>query len=89
MQYKYDRELEAKSTNIKKWYLENYPADDLGEELKNNITFYDLFDALDNYQDVYDFIGVGDSLIRERLFEKLSKIMKCDYDEIYYQWLSK
>ena len=80
-------EKEAKNTDIKNWYIEEYPTDELGQELKDNLSFYDLFEALDSYKDIYEFIGVDDSLVRERLFEKLSKIMKCDYDEIFSQWL--
>jgi hypothetical protein len=72
---------------IKMWYMETYPTDELGKELKNDITFYDLFDCLDGYKDVYEFLGVGDSIMRERIFEQLSIIMKCDYDYIYNQWL--
>lgn len=80
---------EAKNIRIKDWYLENYSDDDLEQELKYNLTFYDLFDALENCEDIYRLIGVSDSLIRERLLEKLSEIMKSDYDEIYNQWMSK
>ncbi len=80
-------EKEAKNTDIKNWYIKEYPTDELGQELKDNLSFYDLFEALDSYKDIYEFFGIDDSLVRERLFEKLSKIMKCDYDEIYSQWL--
>ena len=79
--------IEAKSTYLKDWYKKAYPDDEIGEQLKENLSFYDLFKALDNYEDVYEFAGIEDSIIRERLFEKLSKIMRCDYDVIYYQWL--
>ena len=80
---------EAKNTYVKDWYTKKYPADKLGKNLKDNINFYDLFDALDNYQDIYEFAGIEDSIIRERLFEKLSEIMGCDYDEIFHQWISR
>ena len=76
----------AKATNIRKWYMETYPTDELGECLNPNATFYGLFETLDNRKDVYDYIGEGDSVIRERLFEKLAEIMECDYDYIYEQW---
>lgn len=78
---------EAKNTYIKDWYTKKYPDDELGQNLKDNINFYDLFNALDNYQDIYEFAGIDDSIIRERLFEKLSEIMKCEYDEVYEQWM--
>jgi hypothetical protein len=73
---------------LKTYYLEQYPDDDLGAKIKENTTFEGLFDALERYQDVYEYIGVHDSLIRERLFEKLADIIDMPYDYVYYQWLS-
>jgi len=73
--------------NIKEFYLENYPTDDLGIELKDNTTFTGLLNELYNGNDVYDYIGVGDSLIRERLFAKLSNILNTSYDYIWNLWL--
>lgn len=81
-------ELEAKSIEIKDWYTKEYPDDEMGQKLKDDLDFYDLFDALDNYKDIYEFVGVDDSLVRERVFEKLSEIMKCDYDYIFDQWMA-
>ena len=79
---------EATNTNIKDWYLKTYPTDKLGEELNGRATFYDLFEVLDYHQDIYNLFGIDDSIIRERIFEKLSEIMECSYDEIYNQWNS-
>ncbi len=78
---------EAKNIYIKDWYTKKYPDDELGQNLKDNLNFYDLFEALDDYKDIYKFAGIDDSLIRERLFEKLSEIMGCDYDEVFDQWM--
>ena len=64
-----------------------YPSDDLGVEINENATFDGLFRVLDTYGDVYEYIGVGDSLIRERLFERLSEIMGVSYNEVYDQWM--
>jgi hypothetical protein len=74
------------NTNVKSWYTAKYPTDEEGKEL-NNITFYDVFFALDTHKNVYDVFGVWDSIIRERIFEELAKIMQVDYDYIYDQWL--
>jgi hypothetical protein len=46
-----------------------------------------VFKCLDNYENIYDLIGVGDSLVRERIFEALAEIMNVEYDYIYHQWL--
>jgi len=73
--------------NIKEFYLEKYPTDDLGTELNETANFTGLLNELFNGGDVYDYIGVGDSLIRERLFEKLSNILNTSYDYIWNLWL--
>lgn len=74
-------------TKIKEWYIKEYPTDELGIEINDEITFYDLFVVLDTYKDVYEALGVMDSIIRERVFGKLADIMKVDYDHIFEQWL--
>ena len=75
------------NTIIKNYYLQQYPTDELGIEINQDITFYDLFYTIDRRQDVYDLLGVYDSLVRERCFSALAKVMKCDYEYIYNQWL--
>lgn len=75
------------NVNIKKWYMENYPTDEMGYELNEDVDFDDLFMTLDNYGDVYELLGAYDSLIRERVFGKLSELMNVDYSYIYEQWL--
>lgn len=72
---------------IKKWYIGKYPDDELGQEINNNITFYDLFEAMDCYKNVYGVIGIYDSIIRERVFTKLAQIMGVNYNYVYEQWL--
>lgn len=77
----------TEKTKIKEWYIKEYPTDELGAELNDEITFYDLFVVLDTYKSVYEALNVWDSIVRERVFGELAKIMKVDYDYIYYQWL--
>lgn len=72
---------------IKDWYRTTYATDELGEEIDGKVTFLDLKNALDNEEDVYEVIGVGDSLVRERCFEKLAGICGVGYDDIYDRWL--
>lgn len=74
--------------NVKEWYRGEYSTDDLVEEIKDTVTFKDIFEALDNYKDIYEVIGNGiDSIVRERIFNKLATLMEVDYDYIYDQWL--
>lgn len=73
---------------IREFYLENYPTDELGIELKDDTNFTGLLNELFTNNDIYGYIGVGDSIIRERLFEKLSEILNCSYDYVYNLWLN-
>lgn len=72
---------------IKDWYMGAYKDDDLGDRL--NGTFKGALQTLLRGDDIYDYIGVGDSLIRERLFSQLAKMLDVDYDEIYNVWLNE
>ena len=83
-------ELVAARIKIKDWYSQQYPNDNIVDKLRDGVTFLDLFDTLDNYGNVYELIFKtgGDSIVRERCFEKLAEIMKCDYDYIHAQWLN-
>ena len=54
---------------IKDFYLNEYPTDELGEELNGGATFGGLWKAIRGGI-VYEYLGVCDSLIRERVFEK-------------------
>jgi len=75
--------------NIKEFYLNTYPTDELGVELIETATFVGLLDVLyNNTKDVYDYIGVGDSLVRERVFVRLAEILEVPYDYIYKLWLN-
>ena len=74
--------------NIREFYLKDYPSDEMGIGIYAEATFDGLFEILNNRKDVYEYLYVYDSIIRERLFEKLSEIKDCEYDVIYNQWLS-
>lgn len=74
--------------NIKEWYQVTYKDDELGDNI-NEISWSDLWAGLCKGTDVYDIIGVGDSIIRERLFEELANTLECDYDVVYYTWLGE
>ena len=75
------------SAGIKQWYVKAYPMDDLGPAIVGN--FAGALETMSKGGDIYDYIGVGDSLIRERLFTRLSKMLGLDYDHIYEMWLNQ
>lgn len=82
--------LSKLNANIKDWYIENYPSDELGETLSPSITFLDLNNLLNcgEGKNVYELLGgYSDTVIRERCFQKLAELINCPYDDIYSQWL--
>ena len=84
------RNTPTPDTNLQDFYMESYPWDELGEEIIDHLTFKDLFEYLDHRDDeydIYDFMGVHDSIVRERLFSGLSEVTGHTYNEIYNQWL--
>lgn len=73
---------------IKDFYLNEYPTDELGVELNEKATFAGLVTILFGDMDVYNYIGVGDSLVRERLFSELANQLNTSYDYVYNLWLN-
>lgn len=73
--------------NIREFYLNQFDWDELGNEINENSTFVGLLSTLYDGEDIYDYIGVGDSLIRERLFEELANQLNKPYDYVYDMWL--
>ena len=73
--------------NIKEYYVKEYPTDELGVELKDDVTFLGLLDTLYTKGDIYEYIGVADSLVRERLFHEISQILNKPYEYVYLLWL--
>ncbi|MER2008816.1 MAG: hypothetical protein ABS939_15300 [Psychrobacillus sp.] len=70
--------------NVKRWYTDIYPTDELGKEIDDNLTFVKLASDVNN---VYQLLGVWDSVVRERVFTRLSELMNEDYDYVYQLWL--
>ena len=73
--------------DVREWYIEEFPDDDLGYDLYEGLTFDEMRQVLRNGEDFYDWCGCGDSVIRERLFAELADILEVDYDDIYETWL--
>ena len=72
---------------IREFYLENYPNDELGVSLNVTPTFAGLLNQLIVGGDIYQYIGVSDSIIRERLFERLAEELEVSYDYVNDLWL--
>lgn len=78
--------VSEENTLVVAWYTEAFPTDELSSSIASGVTFRDLFEVLDNYLPIDHLLG-DDSMVRERVFEKLVEIMKVDYDYVYEQWL--
>lgn len=74
--------------NIKEWYKATYKDDELGDNI-NEVSWSDLWEGLCKGTEVYDIIGLADSVVRERLFEELADNMGVHYDVVYYTWLGE
>ena len=74
---------------IKEFYLNEYPTDELGVEINKDATFVGLLWTLQSKGDVYDFLEVYDSIVRERLFQELANQLRLSYTTIYEMWLGK
>jgi hypothetical protein len=72
--------------NIKKWYLETFPDDEMGENINDDADFTEM----DYYEvrHIYDYLGDIDTVIRERVFQKLASLLNMEYKEVYDIWLS-
>jgi hypothetical protein len=77
----------TKQSEIKTWYLSTYSDDKQGVNIKWDITFEQAAYCLKSKEDFYEFIGVEDTIIRERIFEKIAELYEIDYSVVYNQWL--
>lgn len=78
-----------RNINVNEDYVTDFPTDDLGKEINENLNFLQLFNGLLCGKDIYEMLDVSDSLIRERVLERLAYLMGIDYQIIYYLWLNE
>ena len=73
--------------NIREFYVKNYPTDDLGMGINPKAPFAGLLNQLIVGGDVYEYLYVYDSIVRERLFERLAEELEVSYEYVYKLWL--
>ena len=78
-----------RNINVNEDYVTDFPTDDLGKKINKDLNFLDLFNGMLEGKDIYDMLDVSDSLIRERVLERLAYLMGIDYQIIYYLWLNE
>lgn len=80
-------------SNVAQAYRERYPDDEMGKRLSSAPTFLSLLNGMVNGSDFYHIIFGNridcDSLVRERVFDMLSKVAKLPYEIIYKIWFTK
>lgn len=74
-------------TKVREWYTQTYKTDELGQNINPQITFSDIFATLVAKEDIYEALRVGDSLIRERVFERMTELTNLEYEYFYNLWL--
>lgn len=74
---------------IREYYLEAFPTDDLGKGINPKATFAGLLNQLIVDGDVYEYLYVYDSIIRERLFEQLAEELGVGYEYVYNLWINE
>ena len=75
------------NSKIRRWYMESYKDDELGEDINPDVTFGQIWNAVKMGEDVYEKLGFADSVVRERVFQALAEIKHTDYESIYTLWL--
>lgn len=60
------------------WYNEAFPDDELGQRVSGKATWEGLAGVVDDGGDVYRYLGVGDSVVRERCFDHLDDALGTD-----------
>jgi hypothetical protein len=73
--------------SIKEYYVSKYATDDMGKGINSKATFAGLLNQLFVGGDVYEYLYVYDSIIRERVFEQLAVELGLGYEYVYKLWL--
>ena len=74
-------------SSIRDWYIRAFPSDQIGYRINPLATFAGAVKCMADGGDIYKYLGVGDSLVRENVFSKIAAITGVDYDAVYDLWL--
>jgi len=73
---------------VREFYLNEYPTDELGLYLSETATWEGLLLTLQQEGNVYEYLGVWDSTVRELLFEELAVQQNTSYEYLYELWMN-
>lgn len=74
-------------SSIRDWYTQAFPDDELGYIIDPDATFADAVKFMAYGGEVYEYLGVVDSLVREKVFSKIAAITGVEYEDVYNLWL--
>jgi len=60
---------------VGEWYVEHYPLDDMGEDIKPNLKWDELFERMRCGEHIYAITCVMDSVVRERIEDHLCMML--------------
>lgn len=81
--------VDGLESGIRDWYSHEFPDDPEGGRIDPRTTFCEAVESfpMGDGHDFYAVTGVVDSIVRERVFEELSKRLDCGYGTVYDAWL--
>lgn len=81
--------VDGLESGIRDWYSHEFPDDPEGGRIDPRTTFREAVESfpMGDGHDFYAVTGVVDSIVRERVFEELSKRLDCGYGTVYDAWL--
>ena len=59
-------------SSIRDWYIRAFPSDELGYRINPLATFAGAVKCMADGGDIYKYLGVGDSLVRENIMTRTS-----------------
>ena len=69
--------------DIREWYIESFPTDSLGKDIKKGLTPRKVWKRIKNGEDIDEILGVGDSILRNHVINRMSYVLGLSYDTIY------
>lgn len=81
--------VDGLESGIRDWYSHEFPDDPEGGRIDPRTTFREAVESfpMGDGHDFYAVTGAADSIVRERVFEELSKRLDCGYGTVYDAWL--
>ena len=79
---------EGMEQELREWYQKEFKDDELGEELPSDTLAMVLAALFNNPEEFEENYCAQDSVVRERIFHKLSELCDEDYDTFYEYWLN-